>query len=74
MVLQKSRVILDIVGFWNGDIRFCRCFFSMKQKSIIAACLRHAGLRGGRHFPPHCRVGLLRVSLSETARKTYFTE
>ena len=51
MVLQKSRVKLDIVGFWNGDIRFCRCIFSLKQKSIIAACLRHAGLRGETFSP-----------------------
>ena len=56
MVLQKSRVILDIVGFWNGDIRFCRCIFSLKQKSIIAACLRHAGLRGGGYILPHTAV------------------
>lgn len=56
MVLQKSRVILDIVGFWNGDIRFCRCIFSLKQKSIIAAYLRHAGLRGWGDIFPHTAV------------------
>ena len=58
MVLQKSRVILDIVGFWNGDIRFCRCIFSLKQKSIIAACLRHAGLRGWDTFYPTLPCGV----------------
>lgn len=44
MVLQKSRVILDIVGFWNGDIRFCRCIFFTETKKY------NCGVPSARRF------------------------
>lgn len=58
MVLQKSRVILDIVGFWNGDIRFCRCIFSLKQKKYNCGVPSARRFEGVDTFSPTLLCGV----------------